>query len=69
MNKIVIIFFAISLSAVTGLAQSPEVLFTSPSQNQLNVPAGSTIIVTFDTDMDDATINSNTFCVVFAIRV
>lgn len=45
------------------LAQVPQIVSTSPAQNELNVVASSDINVTFDIDMDEATINSSSFIV------
>ncbi len=44
-------------------AQIPQVLSTSPVQNELDVPAANDITVTFDVDMDAASITSSTFSV------
>ncbi|MGB7061720.1 MAG: FG-GAP-like repeat-containing protein, partial [Candidatus Zixiibacteriota bacterium] len=40
-----------------------SVAYTSPTQNELNVPVSTNISVTFDIDMDWATINDSTFVV------
>jgi hypothetical protein len=42
---------------------SPHVVSTSPAQNQLSVPVNANILVTFDMDMDQTTINDSTFIV------
>jgi hypothetical protein len=41
----------------------PNVVFTSPTQNELNVPVNSGISVIFDIDMGGTTINDSTFVV------
>jgi parallel beta-helix repeat protein len=41
----------------------PTILSVVPSQNELNVPVDSDISVTFDTDMDESTINSSSFII------
>jgi len=41
----------------------PNVVSTSPTQNELNVPISTNISVTFDIDMDETTINDSTFVV------
>lgn len=46
-----------------GLAQAPQIVSITPSQNELNVPIDTDISVTFDIDMNDATINGSTFVV------
>ena len=66
MNRIgLALAVAIALFTFTniGLAQTPHVISTSPAQNELNVPVDASISVTFDIDMDEATINSFTFVV------
>ena len=57
--------FVLALLAgdTTAFAQAPEIVATSPDQNELNVPVNTNISVTFDTDMDEATINNSTFVV------
>jgi len=40
-----------------------EIVFTSPSQNELNVIASTNISVVFGTDMDPSTINDTTFVI------
>ncbi|HUV29881.1 MAG TPA: FG-GAP-like repeat-containing protein [Acidobacteriota bacterium] len=44
-------------------AQGPQVVSTSPSQHGLHVPTTADISVTFDTDMNGATIDVTTFVV------
>ena len=52
------------LGMLSGLlAQAPTVLSTSPVQNALNVPLGTTVSVTFDVDINAATVNAATFVV------
>jgi len=41
----------------------PNVVSTSPAQNELNVSVSTNISVTFDVDMDSTTINDSTFVV------
>ncbi len=41
----------------------PDVLYISPSPNAIDVPLNTSIRVTFDTQMDGATINDSTFVV------
>jgi hypothetical protein len=41
----------------------PHLVYTSPPQNELNVPISTNISATFDVDMDEATINDSTFVV------
>ncbi len=41
----------------------PNVVSTSPTQNELNVTVSTNISVTFDIDMDETTINDSTFVV------
>jgi hypothetical protein len=41
----------------------PQVVYTSPGQDELNVPVSTSISATFDLDMDEATINNSTFVV------
>ncbi|MFH1891573.1 MAG: FG-GAP-like repeat-containing protein [Candidatus Zixiibacteriota bacterium] len=45
------------------LAQTPAVISVFPPQNKLNVPVSSILSVTFDIEMDEATIDSSTFVV------
>ena len=49
------------LPETTALAQAPQVTSTSPQQNELNVAANTNVSVTFDADMDEASINASTF--------
>ncbi len=46
-----------------NLLQPPQIITTSPSQNELNVPTNADISVTFNNDMDETTINSSSFVV------
>jgi len=41
----------------------PNIISTSPGQNELNVSVSTDISATFDLDMDEATINNSTFLV------
>jgi hypothetical protein len=45
------------------LENLPEILSTSPGQNELNVPVTADISVVFNVDMDETTINDSTFVV------
>jgi hypothetical protein len=57
---------AIFVFVVTSLAlaqPAPQIVSTLPAQNALNVAASAHISVTFDIDMDEATINNATFMV------
>lgn len=54
------VVFAVAGDAV---AQSPGILSTVPSRNELNVDSATNITVVFDMDMDETTINSSTFVV------
>ncbi len=40
---------------------APEVVSTNPGENDVNVSTNSTIVVTFNSDMDAATVNSTNF--------
>ncbi len=51
------------LSAGILSAQAPTIVSTSPAQNALAVAADATVSVTFDVDMDAATLNAATFVV------
>jgi len=51
------------ISVLLNLPYVPHIISTSPTQDSLNVPVNATISVTFDTTMDDATINDSTFIV------
>ncbi len=44
-------------------AQTPTIVSTTPTQNELNVLVSSIIAVKFDVDMDTTTINNSTFVV------
>lgn len=57
------VVLVLSLLGSAVLAQAPTVVFTSPSQNELDILASSDITVTFDIDMDASTINDATFVV------
>jgi hypothetical protein len=49
--------------AGTVYGQTPQIDAVSPTQNELNVAVNTSISVTFDIDMDAATINNSTFVV------
>lgn len=55
--------FALAALPASGLAQAPGILSVQPTQNASNVASSTDISVTFDVDMDAATINSGTFVV------
>ncbi len=61
-NKIYLIFSAFLFLQI-GFAQNPQILSVSPLRNMLNVSTDADISVTFDTDMNLATINDTTFVV------
>ena len=63
MLKKVLMLWLVVFGAAPAFAQAPRILSTSPTQNQLNVPVSTNISVTFDTDMDESTINDSTFVV------
>lgn len=44
-------------------SQAPELAGYSPSQNELNVPVDADIVIQFDMDMNQSTVNSSTFLV------
>ncbi len=54
---------AYCISGGAPLDTVPDIVATSPTQNQLNVSVSANISVTFDIDMDETTINSSTFVV------
>lgn len=49
--------------AATLQAQAPQIVSTSPTQYQLNIPASTNITVVFDIDMDETTIDNSSFVV------
>jgi hypothetical protein len=56
-NVLIAIFI---LMAGTVYGQTPQIDAVSPTQNELNVAVNTSISVTFDIDMDAATINNST---------
>ncbi len=60
-----VVSLAALLSVVGSLAsaQTPQIISTSPFQNELHVSPSTDISVVFDIDMDPATINDSTFVV------
>jgi len=54
---------AYCLSGGLPLDTVPNIVSTSPAQNELNVPISTNISVTFDIDMDETSINDSTFVV------
>ncbi|MDH3937524.1 MAG: FG-GAP-like repeat-containing protein, partial [candidate division Zixibacteria bacterium] len=57
------VVFALAMLPASALAQGPDIVSVQPTQNASNVASSSDISVTFDSDMDAATINSGTFVV------
>jgi len=55
------IVFVLVFLTVPCFAQTPQIVSTLPTQNQLNVPVVNAIAATFDSVMDAATINDSTF--------
>ena len=56
----------ISLSILPALSQAqptPQIVSTSPVQNELHVPVSINISVTFDIDMDETSLNNSTVVV------
>jgi len=52
------------VSRVLSYSQSaPQIVGTSPTQNELDVSVSATVSVTFDFNMDESTINDSTFVV------
>jgi ankyrin repeat protein len=67
-NLMLLLLVILSMSgyvfwAAPAFAQAPHIVSTLPTQNQLSVPVSTSISVTFDTDMDESTINDSTFVV------
>ena len=54
---------AFCISGGISLDTVPDIVSTSPAQNELNVPVNTNISVTFDIPMDETTINDSTFVV------
>jgi hypothetical protein len=52
-----------ALNVIYAPSEEPQIVSTSPTQNELNVSAGTNISVTFDMPMDETTINSSSFVV------
>jgi hypothetical protein len=61
-KKILMLLLAVFWAAPV-FAQAPQIVSTSPTQNELNVPLSANISVTFDVDMDETTFNHSTFVV------
>jgi hypothetical protein len=57
------VFIWLLCAPITILARTPQIVSTSPVQNELNVAVDADITVRFDIDMDELTINSSTFVV------
>ncbi|MCK4716423.1 MAG: Ig-like domain-containing protein, partial [Candidatus Marinimicrobia bacterium] len=47
----------------TPVTESPQIISVNPLQNALNISANANISVTFDQDINSATINANTFII------
>jgi hypothetical protein len=59
-----VLVVAVGLCCVSvASAQAPQIVSTSPGPNELNVAASTAIAVTFDTDMNAATITAASFVV------
>jgi hypothetical protein len=58
-----ILFISTIIPQVAVMAQTPHIVSTSPTQNELNVSVSTNISVTFDIDMDSSTINDSTFVI------
>ena len=63
MTKKLIILVILLFVGIPAFAQIPHVVSTSPTKNELNVPVQTNILVTFDVDMDETTINNSSFTV------
>ncbi|MEE9554407.1 MAG: FG-GAP-like repeat-containing protein [candidate division Zixibacteria bacterium] len=63
MQKAAMITFGLIILATSVFAQAPQVVSVAPTQNELDVSVNTDISVTFDIDMDEATINNSTFVV------
>jgi hypothetical protein len=55
--------FALLWPASLLFAQTPQIISTSPTQNDPNVPANADIEVSFDMDMDETTITGSSFII------
>ena len=63
MKKVYSVVLASLCLTAVSFAQAPQIVSITPLQNELNTPFDTDISVTFDIDMDEATINSSTFVV------
>lgn len=64
--KRLLLALAVLLATIANIGwaqETPQILYTSPTQNELNVPVSTDILVVFDVDMDETTINDTTFVV------
>jgi len=61
-KKFLVTLVVITLGSI-GFAQTPHIVSISPAQNELDIPIYTAISVTFDIEMDAATINNSTFIV------
>ena len=59
----VIQLFVLQVCVLAAFGQTPHIVSTSPGQNELHVHVNANISVTFDTSMDESTINESTFVV------
>lgn len=57
------IVLILMLVAIGSAQDAPQIVSVMPAQNALGVPISTSISVTFDRDMDIATINANSFIV------
>jgi hypothetical protein len=58
-----ILTVVLAFLALQASGQTPHIVSASPPQNELNVPVGTNMSVTFDVEMDAATISDSTFVV------
>ena len=61
MKTLAVLSSLILFVPLSAFAQSPQIVSTSPVQNQLGVDHATAISVTFDMAMDQGSINENTF--------
>lgn len=67
---VLLIFITVILIGTnsTGNCQTPVILSVSPTQNALNVSANEDISITFNTELDESTLNSNTIKIISNIQ-
>jgi hypothetical protein len=63
-NFVALPILAILMCVPQALAQSPQVLSTTPNIHELGVSTAITISATFDSDMDAASIDETSFIAV-----